>query len=35
MIFISLTFKIITFNKFKVIIFSDEENKNEKNNNND
>ena len=33
---ISLTFKTVAFNKFEVIIFSDEENKNEnKNDNND
>ena len=34
--FIFLTFKIIAFDKFKVIIFSDEENENEnKNDSND
>ena len=34
-IFISLTFKTIAFNEFKVIIFSDEENENENKNDND
>ena len=33
MIFISLIFKIVAFNKFKVIIFFDEENENENKNN--
>ena len=32
--FIFLTFKTIAFNKFKVIIFSNEENENENKNNN-
>jgi len=32
---IFLTFKTVTFNKFKVIIFSDEENENENKNDND
>ena len=36
MIFIFLTFKTVAFNKFKVIIFSDEKNENkDKNDNND
>ena len=34
-IFISSIFKIIAFNEFEVIIFSDEENENENKNNND
>ena len=33
--FISSTFKTIAFNKFKVIIFSDEENENENKNDSD
>ena len=32
---ISSTFKTVAFNEFKVIIFSDEKNKNENKNNND
>ena len=35
MISIFLTFKIITFNEFKIIIFFDEENENENKNDND
>ena len=33
--FISSIFKIVAFNKFKVIIFSDEKNENENKNDND
>ena len=35
MTFIFLTFKTIAFNKFKIIIFSDEKNENKNKNDND